>query len=102
MGESGKVPMGCASDTCEGEKEGRRIRLPCMVKRFQPGQWKFSSQKLLLKESRVSQEQTWISTPAILCQWKRTAHGELRRCKRPAIMLPTSGDWEALFLWPPH
>lgn len=45
MGESGKAPMGCASDTCEGEKAERRIRLPCMVKRFQPGQWKFSSQE---------------------------------------------------------
>lgn len=75
MGESRKAPMGCASDTREGEKEGRRIRLLCMVKRFHPGQWKFSSQELLLKESRVSQEQSWISTPAFFVSGREQRMG---------------------------
>lgn len=39
----GKAFMGHRTDPCEGETEGSRVRLQCLVRQFQPGQGKFSS-----------------------------------------------------------
>lgn len=39
--KAGKPSTECRSDTYEGETAGRRVRLQCKVRPFQPGQWRF-------------------------------------------------------------
>lgn len=89
----------------ERRKEGG-LEHSAGLRQLRAGHWKVSSQGF--PWSPISSwEQAGVGPPATLCQWMRTAQGEIRDAEGQQLgllesVLPTSGGLRGVFLWPPY